>query len=56
MPTEYSWIGESKEQNMYKRGSRGEYFFFSAVLRDVFALLLKEYHRKKISFFFFLMS
>ncbi|RMC21128.1 hypothetical protein DUI87_01986 [Hirundo rustica rustica] len=22
MPTEYSWIGESKEQNMYKRGSR----------------------------------
>ncbi|NXN20144.1 CNKR2 kinase, partial [Indicator maculatus] len=30
MPTEYSWIGESKEQNMYKRGSRGEYFFFSA--------------------------
>ncbi|NXE23064.1 CNKR2 kinase, partial [Ardeotis kori] len=28
MPTEYSWIGESKEQNMYKRGSRGEYFFF----------------------------
>ncbi|NWU60272.1 CNKR2 kinase, partial [Pterocles burchelli] len=30
MPTEYSWIGEPKEQNMYKRGSRGEYFFFSA--------------------------
>ncbi|NXV45202.1 CNKR2 kinase, partial [Uria aalge] len=30
MPTEYSWIGESKDQNMYKRGSRGEYFFFSA--------------------------
>ncbi|NXX78366.1 CNKR2 kinase, partial [Urocolius indicus] len=29
MPTEYSWIGEPKEQNMYKRGSRGEYFFFS---------------------------
>ncbi|NXW28602.1 CNKR2 kinase, partial [Phaetusa simplex] len=27
MPTEYSWIGESKDQNMYKRGSRGEYFF-----------------------------
>ncbi|XP_009324930.1 PREDICTED: connector enhancer of kinase suppressor of ras 2-like [Pygoscelis adeliae] len=24
MPTEYSWIGESKEQNMYKRGSRDE--------------------------------
>ncbi|OPJ89672.1 connector enhancer of kinase suppressor of ras 2-like [Patagioenas fasciata monilis] len=22
MPTEYSWIGESKEQNVYKRGSR----------------------------------
>ncbi|KAF2981504.1 hypothetical protein EK904_002878 [Melospiza melodia maxima] len=22
MPTEYSWIGEPKEQNMYKRGSR----------------------------------
>ncbi|CAH2314788.1 connector enhancer of kinase suppressor of ras 2-like isoform X2 [Pelobates cultripes] len=24
MPTEYSWIGESKEPNMYKRGSREE--------------------------------
>ncbi|XP_014376973.1 connector enhancer of kinase suppressor of ras 2-like [Alligator sinensis] len=24
MPTEYSWIGESKEQNVYKRGSREE--------------------------------
>ncbi|XP_010144230.1 PREDICTED: connector enhancer of kinase suppressor of ras 2-like, partial [Buceros rhinoceros silvestris] len=24
MPTEYSWIGDSKEQNMYKRGSRSE--------------------------------
>ncbi|XP_071425555.1 connector enhancer of kinase suppressor of ras 2-like [Pithys albifrons albifrons] len=24
MPTEYSWIGDSKEQNVYKRGSRGE--------------------------------
>ncbi|XP_064318931.1 connector enhancer of kinase suppressor of ras 2 isoform X3 [Phalacrocorax carbo] len=24
MPTEYSWIGESKEQNMYKRESRDE--------------------------------
>ncbi|XP_062359202.1 connector enhancer of kinase suppressor of ras 2-like [Cinclus cinclus] len=29
MPTEYSWIGENKEQNVYKRGSRGEYFFYS---------------------------
>uniref|UniRef100_A0A669PK51 Connector enhancer of kinase suppressor of Ras 2 n=1 Tax=Phasianus colchicus TaxID=9054 RepID=A0A669PK51_PHACC len=28
MPTDYSWIGESKEQNIYKRGSRGEFFFF----------------------------
>uniref|UniRef100_A0A8C4YEZ6 Connector enhancer of kinase suppressor of ras 2 n=1 Tax=Gopherus evgoodei TaxID=1825980 RepID=A0A8C4YEZ6_9SAUR len=25
LPTEFSWIGESKEPNMYKRGSRGEY-------------------------------
>ncbi|NXS19476.1 CNKR2 kinase, partial [Mystacornis crossleyi] len=34
MPTEYSWIGESKEQNMYKRGSRGECFlFFNSLLR-----------------------
>ncbi|XP_065266816.1 connector enhancer of kinase suppressor of ras 2-like isoform X4 [Emys orbicularis] len=24
MPTEFSWIGESKEPNMYKRGSRAE--------------------------------
>uniref|UniRef100_A0A8B9USN7 Connector enhancer of kinase suppressor of ras 2 n=1 Tax=Anas zonorhyncha TaxID=75864 RepID=A0A8B9USN7_9AVES len=32
MPTDYSWIGESKEQNMYKRGSRGE-FCFNSLLR-----------------------
>ncbi|XP_014346754.2 connector enhancer of kinase suppressor of ras 2 [Latimeria chalumnae] len=25
MPTDYSWMGESKEPNMYKRGSRGEH-------------------------------
>lgn len=29
-------------------------FFFSAVLQDVFALLLKEHHRKKNLSFFFL--
>ncbi|KFV78792.1 Connector enhancer of kinase suppressor of ras 2, partial [Struthio camelus australis] len=28
MPTEYSWTGESKEQNMYKRGSRDFICFF----------------------------
>ncbi|NXL55556.1 CNKR2 kinase, partial [Chordeiles acutipennis] len=40
MPTEYSWIGESKEQNMYKRGSRGEYFFFP--LLDDKILVIQE--------------
>ncbi|NXK96194.1 CNKR2 kinase, partial [Formicarius rufipectus] len=34
MPTEYSWIGDSKEQGVYKRGSRGEYFIFSALLQS----------------------
>ncbi|XP_063794467.1 connector enhancer of kinase suppressor of ras 2-like [Pseudophryne corroboree] len=24
MPSEYSWVGDAKESNMYKRGSRGE--------------------------------
>ncbi|KFO08019.1 Connector enhancer of kinase suppressor of ras 2, partial [Balearica regulorum gibbericeps] len=28
MPAEYSWIGESKEQNMYKRGSRAKMALF----------------------------
>jgi len=39
MPTEYSWIGESKEQNMYKRGSRGEYFFFLCDSPRVFSFV-----------------
>ncbi|KAK1206362.1 CNKR2 kinase, partial [Pygoscelis papua] len=39
MPTEYSWIGESKEQNMYKRGSRGEYYFFFSLLFSKNSLL-----------------
>ncbi|NXA19719.1 CNKR2 kinase, partial [Ibidorhyncha struthersii] len=43
MPTEYSWIGESKEQNVYKRGSRGEYFFFSTILQFFFFNSLLRY-------------
>lgn len=39
MPTDYSWIGESKEQNIYKRGSRGEFVFFSAVPRGFFIIV-----------------
>ncbi|NWX81513.1 CNKR2 kinase, partial [Nothoprocta pentlandii] len=39
MPTEYTWAGESKEQNMYKRGSRGEYYFRSALFQSFNSLL-----------------
>ncbi|NXG77886.1 CNKR2 kinase, partial [Baryphthengus martii] len=39
MPTEYNWIGESKDQNMYKRGSRGEYLNFLCSFTRFFSLL-----------------
>ncbi|NWI51676.1 CNKR2 kinase, partial [Calyptomena viridis] len=43
MPTEYSWMGESKEQNMYKRGSRGEYFYFLCCSPRFFPNSLLQY-------------
>ncbi|XP_027767251.1 connector enhancer of kinase suppressor of ras 2-like isoform X2 [Empidonax traillii] len=42
MPTEYSWIGESKEQNMYKRGSRDSENSLLRYLSDDKILVIQE--------------
>ncbi|OCT67620.1 hypothetical protein XELAEV_18038921mg [Xenopus laevis] len=44
MPTEYSWLGESKEPNMYKRGSRGERYTTSAAERQGITSMRKSFH------------
>uniref|UniRef100_A0A8C5N4G8 PH domain-containing protein n=1 Tax=Leptobrachium leishanense TaxID=445787 RepID=A0A8C5N4G8_9ANUR len=42
MPTEYSWIGESKEPNMYKRGSRDSENSLLRYLSDDKILVIQE--------------
>ncbi|XP_058670046.1 connector enhancer of kinase suppressor of ras 2-like [Ammospiza nelsoni] len=42
MPTEYSWIGEPKEQNMYKRGSRDSENSLLRYLSDDKILVIQE--------------
>ncbi|KAL8181029.1 UNVERIFIED_CONTAM: hypothetical protein K2H54_044372 [Gekko kuhli] len=42
MPTEYSWIGESKETNMYKRGSRDSENSLLRYLSDDKILVIQE--------------
>ncbi|XP_058704037.1 connector enhancer of kinase suppressor of ras 2-like [Poecile atricapillus] len=42
MPTEYSWIGETKEQNMYKRGSRDSENSLLRYLSDDKILVIQE--------------
>ncbi|XP_068813302.1 connector enhancer of kinase suppressor of ras 2 isoform X3 [Struthio camelus] len=42
MPTEYSWTGESKEQNMYKRGSRDSENSLLRYLSDDKILVIQE--------------
>ncbi|NWI13485.1 CNKR2 kinase, partial [Crypturellus soui] len=53
MPTEYTWAGESKEQNVYKRGSRDflpsyYYFFFFSPTTDSENSLLRYLSDDKI--------
>ncbi|XP_041428710.1 connector enhancer of kinase suppressor of ras 2-like isoform X2 [Xenopus laevis] len=42
MPTEYSWLGESKEPNMYKRGSRDSENSLLRYLSDDKILVIQE--------------
>ncbi|XP_025020547.1 connector enhancer of kinase suppressor of ras 2-like, partial [Python bivittatus] len=42
MPTEYSWIGDSKEPNMYKRGSRDSENSLLRYLSDDKILVIQE--------------
>eukprot|EP00062_Callorhinchus_milii_P000905 gi/632935463/ref/XP_007890201.1/ PREDICTED: connector enhancer of kinase suppressor of ras 2-like [Callorhinchus milii] len=42
MPTEYSWLGESKEPNMYKRGSRDSDNSLLRYLSDDKILIIQE--------------
>ncbi|XP_034758982.2 connector enhancer of kinase suppressor of ras 2-like isoform X2 [Acipenser ruthenus] len=42
MPTEYSWIGETKEPNMYKRGSRDSENSLLRYLSDDKILVIQE--------------
>ncbi|KAJ6663247.1 hypothetical protein lerEdw1_010383, partial [Lerista edwardsae] len=42
MPTEYSWIGDSKEANMYKRGSRDSENSLLRYLSDDKILVIQE--------------
>ncbi|XP_008112848.1 connector enhancer of kinase suppressor of ras 2 isoform X1 [Anolis carolinensis] len=42
MPTEYSWIGDSKEPNMYKRGSRDSESSLLRYLSDDKILVIQE--------------
>ncbi|KAM4662473.1 connector enhancer of kinase suppressor of ras 2-like [Discoglossus pictus] len=42
MPTEYNWIGESKEPNMYKRGSRDSENSLLRYLSDDKILVIQE--------------